>query len=322
MVKHMSEIKEYDIAIIGGGPAGLTAGIYASRARLSAVLFEKASYGGQVMLTERIENYPGFRQDTGMGLADKLYQHAQAFGLKSIESEVMKIEDAAVKEGRGFKITDKKGHTYNTLSIIITTGADWRKLGVPGEKKFQGKGVSYCATCDGPLYKDKEVVVVGGGNAAVEEALFLARFVKRLTLVHRRSMLRATKILQEELLKSRKVELKLESVLTDIKGDKFVDSVSVENVKTKKKEKIACSGVFLFIGQDPNSGFLKGLLELDEHGHIVTDEYMRTSKEGIFAAGDVRKKALRQIVTAASDGAIAAYSIEQYIRKLKGEEYK
>lgn len=318
----MEKERNYDVAIIGGGPAGLTAGLYASRARLSVALFEKMSHGGQVMLTERIENYPGIREDTGMGLADKFYKHATAFGLECIDAEIAKIEEAKEKGNKSFKITDKKGNVHNTLSVIIASGANWRKLGVLGEERFQGRGISYCATCDGPLYKDREVIVIGGGNAAVEEAIFLTRFVKKLTLVHRRGMLRAAKILQEELLKNKKVQLKLESVISKIKGEETIESVLIENTKTGDKEEISCQGIFVFIGRDPNIGFVKGLVEVDDHEYIVTDNEMRASKEGIFAAGDVRRKLLRQIVTAASDGAIAAYSAEQYVRKLKGEEYK
>jgi len=312
----------YDVVIIGAGPAGLAAGLYASRARLKTVLFEKLSYGGQIMLTEKVENYPGVTEGTGIELAAKLYNHAIKFGLKFVSAEIVKLNE--VKEGakKIYELSDSEGNIHRALSIIIATGANWRKLGVPGEKKFQGKGVSYCATCDGPLYKDKEVVVVGGGNAALEEALFLAKFVKKLTLVHRRGMLRATKILQEEFLKNDKVTLKLESVVTEIKGEKGVESVLIKNVKTDAVEELKCHGIFVFIGLDPNVGLAKGVLELDEHDHIITDNEMRTSRKGIFAAGDVRRKVLRQIVTAASDGAIAAYTAEQYARRVKGEEYK
>jgi len=318
----MEKERNYDVAIIGGGPAGLTAGLYASRARLSAALFERMSHGGQVMLTERIENYPGIREDTGMGLADKFYKHATAFGLDSIDVDIAKIEEVVNNEKKIFELTDTKGHIHRALSVIIASGADWRKLGLSGEEKFQGRGISYCATCDGPLYKDKEIIVVGGGNAAIEEAIFLTRFVKKLTLIHRRGTLRATKILQEELLKNKKVQLKLESVISGINGDNMIESVIIENTKTGKEEEISCQGIFVFIGRNPNVGFVKGLVDMDDHGHIVTDNEMCTSKEGIFAAGDVRRKLLRQIVTAASDGAIATYSAEQYVRKLKGEEYK
>lgn len=312
----------HDVVIIGAGPAGLVAGLYASRARLEAVLFEKLSYGGQIMLTEKVENYPGVTEGTGMDIATKLYNHAIKFGLKFVNAEIVKLNE--VKEGakKIYKLSDSEGNKHRALSVIIATGANWRKLGIPGEKKFQGKGVSYCATCDGPLYKDKEVVVVGGGNAALEEALFLTKFVKKLTLVHRRGMLRATKILQEEFLKSNKATLKLESVVTEIKGEKGVESVLIKNVKTDVVEELQCHGIFVFIGLDPNVDLVKGVLKLDEHSHIITDNEMRTSKNGIFAAGDVGRKVLRQIVTATSDGAIAAYTAEQYVRKLKGEEYK
>jgi len=314
----MKAKKVHDVMIIGGGPAGLTAGLYASRARLDAVLFEKASHGGQITVTEKLENYPGIPEDTGPGLAAKFHSHAVRFGLECVDAEIVKLEEGK----KGFSLVDGGGNSHEALSVIIASGAEWRKLGVPGEDKFQGRGVSYCATCDGPLYRDKEIVVVGGGNAAAEEILFLTKFVKRATLIHRRGMLRATKILQEELSDNKKVVLKLESVITRIEGDKLVESVVVRNVKTAKEGKLPCRGVFVFIGQDPNVGFLKGTLEADEHGYIVTDEAMRTSKEGVFAAGDVRRKVLRQVITAASDGAVAAYSAEQYVRRLKGQEYK
>jgi len=312
----------YDILIVGSGPAGLTAGLYASRARLKVALLEKLSYGGQVLVTDTIENYPGVSEATGMDLANKFYNQAIKFGLDFVNAEAVKLEEDVYNEKNIFKLFDKEGNVYKALSLMIATGASWRKLGVPGEEKFQGRGVSYCATCDAPLYKDKEVVVVGGGNAAVEEAVFLTKFAKKLTLIHRRGMLRATKILQEEFLKKKNVDLKLESIITEIKGEKGVESVSIKNAKTGKAEKLNCQGVFVFIGLDPNVDLVKGVLKFDEHGHIITDEKMRTSKEGIFAAGDVRRKALRQVVTAASDGAIAAYCAEQYVRKVKGEEYK
>lgn len=314
----MNTKKVHDVVIIGGGPAGLTAGLYASRARLDAVLFEKSSHGGQITVTEKLENYPGVPEDTGPGLAAKFHSHAVRFGLECVDAEIVELK----KGKKTFSLIDGGGNSYEALSVIIASGANWRKLGVPGEDEFQGRGVSYCATCDGPLYKDKEIVVVGGGNAAAEEILFLTKFVKKATLIHRRGMLRATKILQEEISGNNRVALKLESVITRIEGGKLVESVVVQNAKTAKEEKLPCQGVFVFIGQDPNVGFLKGILKTDEHGHIVADEAMRTSKEGIFAAGDVRRKVLRQVVTAASDGAVAAYSAEQYIRKLKGQEYK
>jgi len=312
----------YDVVIIGAGPAGLAAGLYASRSRLKAVLFEKLSYGGQIMLTEKIENYPGVTEGTGMDLAAKLYNHAIKFGLNFVNAEIIKLNEVEEGARKIYELSDSEGNTHRALSVIIATGANWRKLDIPGEKKFHGRGVSYCATCDGPLYKDKEVVVVGGGNAALEEALFLTKFVRKLTLVHRRGMLRATKILQEEFLKSDKTTLKLESVVTEIKGEGGVESALIKNVKTNAAEEVKCHGIFVFIGLDPNVGLARGILKLDEHDHIITDNEMRTSKKGIFAAGDVCRKVLRQIITAASDGAIAAYTAEQYVKKLKGEEYK
>ena len=300
----------------------MAAGLYASRAKLEVVSFEKLVYGGQVVLTDKIENYPSVTEASGSRLASNFYNHAVKFGLSIVTSGISKIEERTENGRNIFALTDECGKVYNTISIIVATGAHWRKLGVPGENKFQGRGVSYCATCDGPLYKDKNVVVVGGGNSAVEGALFLTKFVKKLTLIHRRSMLRAAKILQEELFKNKKVDVKLDTVISEIKGTKRVEKIVIKNGKTGGVEELYCEGVFVFIGQDPNTDLVKDLVKLNENNFIITDEEMRTSKEGIFAAGDVRRKVLRQVVTAASDGAIAAHVVEQYVRKLKGEEYK
>ena len=317
----MKEKKDMrDIVIIGAGPAGLTAGLYGCRAKLNVVLLEKGCPGGQIALTDKIENYPGFPEGTsGQELIDNIVQQTKKFGLVIEEQkEIVKIE----RKDNLWEITSSDKAIYKTLSAIVATGASWKKLDVPGEDKFQGRGVSYCATCDGPLFKNKEVVVVGGGNAAVEEAIFLTKFVKRLILVHRKGMLRATKILQDEIKKNPKIELCLASEVLSVEGDKIVRTVEVKNLSTGEIKKIPCQGVFIFIGQKPNTDFLGGLLNLDENGYVVTDDDMATSAEGIFAAGDIRRKSLRQVATAVSDGACAAYSAERRINTLKGQEYK
>jgi len=310
----------YDLIIIGGGPAGLAAALYACRAQISTLVVEKVCIGGQIILTDRVDNYPGFEGGvTGQELMDKMSRQALKFGAKISENTLI----SSIKKNRDvWELISDEGRKYSAYSIIIAAGASWKKLEVPGADRFEGRGISYCATCDGPLFKNKDVIVVGGGNAAVEEAVFLTKFVRRLTLVHRRAMLRAAKVLQDELLKNPKAELCLESVIIEISGDRFIDSVTTKNISSGELKKIPCQGIFVFIGHKPNSDLVKGLLDMDEYGYIVTDDAMAASKPGIFAAGDVRKTSLRQVVTAASDGARAAYGAEQFVRRLKGQEYK
>ena len=316
----MSDIR--DIVILGAGPAGLTAGLYAARARMDVILFEKAMPGGQILITDRIENFPGFPEGvSGPDLAEWMAKQAEHFGLKTIIAEAKGIE--LKKEAGGhFLIRLDGGSEVKALSIVAATGASWNRLGIPGEDELIGRGVSYCATCDGPLFRNKEVVVVGGGDTALEDGLFLTKFAKKVTIVHRRDRLRATKILQERAAANPKIELCLDSVATEITGKVRVETIKVKGVKTKDVKEIKCDGVFIFIGVTPKSDIFKAIVKTDDKGYIIADDDMKTSCEGIFVCGDVRKKNLRQVVTATGDGATAAVSAQNYVERLKGVEYK
>lgn len=310
----------YDVIIIGGGPAGLTAGIYSARARLKSLLIDNYGINGQAVSTALIENYPGFPDGiSGVQLVLNFKSQAEKFGLEIITDAVISInyteKNIEVK-------TD--GKIYSALSLIIATGAKPKQLGISGEKEFTGRGVSYCATCDAALYKNKTVAVIGGGDTAIEEALFLTKFAAQVLVIHRRDKLRATKILQERAFTAftnKKINFLWDSRLAEIKGNKKVESILVENILTSVKTKINVDGVFMFVGYKPNTEYLKNILELDENGYIITDDEMKTDRTGIFAAGDCRKKLLKQVITACSDGAIAAFSAEKYLDKLKETEY-
>jgi len=309
---------DYDVIVIGGGPAGLTAALYAGRARLKTLIVESFSVLGQAIITDRIENYPGFPEGiNGFDLVEKFKKQAEKFEVEFKTGDVSEVK----KHDKGWeiKIKDK---SYTALSLIVASGAKPKKLGVAGEEKLQGKGVSYCATCDGALYRDKEVVLAGGGDTAIEEALFLTRFAAKVKVAHRRDRLRATKILQERALANKKIEFIWESTITEITGDNKVSGVKIENVRTKEKGEVPCDGVFIFVGYSPNTDFVKGVLKLDKGGYIAGDDNMKTSEKGIFACGDCRGKLLRQVVTACGDGAVAAFSAQQYVEELKGEAYK
>lgn len=310
--------KIYDIIIIGGGPGGLTAGLYAGRARMKTLLIESFTVPSQAVVTAEIENYPGFPEGIGgFGLIDKFKKQAENFGLEFSVGNVRSIQEG--KNGWEVVVEDKR---YNCLSLIIASGARPKELGVVGERKFRGRGVSYCATCDGALFKDKEIVVVGGGNTAVEEALFLTKFGKKITLIHRRDKLRATKVLQERALAHEKIDFVWSAEVVEILGDKSVEVVKIKNINTQALSQVPCNGVFIFVGRIPNTEFLKGIIELNDDGYIITDENMKTSQKGIFACGDCRNKPLRQIITACGDGAVAAFSAQKYVEELKGMEYK
>jgi thioredoxin reductase (NADPH) len=303
------ERKSYEVIIIGGGPAGLTAGLYTSRSRLHTLLMEIGLLGGQMTTTEVIENYPGFSQGiSGDELSRSMEDQAKRFGLEVISQEVMEVKLEGDK-----KVVKTEESTYLCETLIICTGTEWRKLGIPGEKEFTGKGVSYCATCDGAFFKDSQIVVVGGGDSALTEALYLTKFAKELTIIHRRDALRGTKIYQERVFENPKIKLLWNSVMQEIKGDSVVQSVLVKNVKTGEMSELKTEGVFLFIGLLPRTQFLHGLVNLDEAGYIITDENCETSVKGIFAAGDCRKKLLRQVATAIGDGATAAFAAEKYL---------
>ena len=304
---------DYDLVIIGGGPAGLTAGLYAARARLNVILIEKIVLGGQVVISDLIENYPGFPDGiSGPDLVQRMTDQVKRFDLNIENNEVIAIDlSNPVK-----KIT-LNDRTITTHTIIIATGASPKKLGVPGEDTFFGKGISSCATCDGPFFKDSVVAAVGGGDTAVQESLFLTKFVKKLYLVHRRDRLRAEAILQERALASDKIEFIWNSVLTGINGLSHVENISVQNVKTGDITELSVDGCFIWVGILPNTQFLKDAVKLDEQGFIIADLNMETSVPGVFTAGDVRNTTLRQISTAVGDAAIAAFSAEQYIENVR-----
>ncbi|RMD52378.1 MAG: thioredoxin-disulfide reductase [Nitrospirae bacterium] len=301
-----------DLIIIGGGPAGLTAGMYAARAKLDTLLLERGIVGGQVLITDWVENYPGFVDGiSGPELSQRFEQHALKFGLNIENGSVSGIE----REGDVKKILLEDGRSYEAKSVIIATGANPKQLDVEGEDKFRGRGVSYCATCDGAFFKDKKICVVGGGDTAVEEALFLTRFASQVYIIHRRDAFRATKIIQERALSHPKIKVFWDSVVERINGDMVVHSVTLRNVKTNEVFELETDGVFVFIGYIPNTKFLEGFLNLDENGYIIVNEYLETSVPGVFAAGDVTNKFLKQISTAVGDGAVAAVRAEKYIEE-------
>jgi len=307
-----------DVVIIGGGPAGLTAGIYAARAGLRTVILEKMVPGGQLTTTDVLENYPGFVEPiSGFELAEHMKEQAGKYGAKVLTGEAVAVEKSKSTIAVGTKDSE-----ILALSVIVASGASPRRLGVKGEEKFWGRGISCCATCDGRFYKDKHVVVVGGGDTAAKESLFLTRFAGHITLVHRRGMLRATKVLQDRLFEMKdKVDFCWHSVVTEIRGDKTVQEVEIKNIETEEKKVIKTDGVFIFVGFKPNTDFLSGIVDMDERGYILTDEEMKTSAEGIFACGDARKKLLRQVVTACGEGATAAFAAQHYVDEKKGNVY-
>ncbi len=299
---------DYDLIIIGGGPAGLTAGIYAGRARLKTLLLEKLIHGGQVMTTDLVENYPGFPEGiSGFELSDRMRKQAERFGLEIQMADVLGLDP-----GPPHKVTlgDRQ---LTTGAIIIAAGARYKHLDVPGEERLTGKGVSFCATCDGALYRDQEIAVVGGGDNALTETIFLCRFASKIHLIHRRDAFRAAKYLQEQVLAQKKIEIHWDTVVLEIKGKEALEALLLEKVKTLERTALPVAGVFISIGLVPNTAWLQDLLPLDEWGFIFTDTQMATDIPGIFAAGDVRSKLLRQITTAVGDGAIAAFAAENYL---------
>ncbi len=306
-------MKSYDVIIIGGGPAGLTAGIYTTRLGLNTLLIEKLLPGGQAILTDLIENYPGFPDTiSGPQLMQNIQKQAVNFGLKIVSEEVKGITK---KNNKHIVKTDQKEH--EAFAVIIATGAQPQKLNIPGENLFISKGVSYCGTCDGPLFRGKEIVVIGGGDAAIEEALFLTKFAKKVTVIHRRNELRSAKILQERAFTNKKIDFIWDSVPEKIIGEKKVERIQIKNVKTNQTQIINTDGVFIFIGTKPDTEFIKEIVKRDEEGYIITDENMLSSCEGIYACGDVRRKLLRQVVTACGEGATAGFAAGQYIQEIK-----
>lgn len=301
----------YDIIIIGGGPAGLTAAIYASRARLSTLLIEKAGCGGQMAITDNLENYPGFNGGVnGFELSMKLEAQAKEFGAKIIFEEVIALETGGALK---YAVTDN--NKYGAKSIIIAAGANAKKLNIPGEEKFIGNGISFCATCDAPFFKEKDVLVVGGGDSALQEALYLAKFAKNVTLIHRRNKFRAVKILQERLQTYPNISVLLSNIAEEVIGDMSVEAVRLKNIETGQTRMLKVQGVFVFVGWVPNTGFISDI-STDESGYVLADENMKTSAEGVFACGDIRKKSLKQVITAAADGAQAAISAQHYLENL------
>ena len=298
----------YDLIIIGAGPAGLTAALYAARSRLKTLLLEKMAVGGRILMSELIENYPGFPEGIStQELMKRMEDQIRAFDVE-VQLEAVQEINCVTKT-----ILTNAGSRYQAKAIIIATGAVPRKLNIPGEERLTGRGVSYCATCDASFFKGKNVCVAGGGNAVAEEALYLTRFAKTVTVIHRRDLLRASPILQERLKENPQIQFCLSSIVAEINGAVKVESVTVKDVATGLKKIIACDGIFVYIGYDPDTGFLKDTLQLEEAGFIVSDEAMVTSCEGIFACGDCRKKSLYQVITACADGAVAADSAYKYI---------
>lgn len=301
----------FDTIILGGGPAGLSAAIYASRGAVSTAIVDLNMLGGQPSNYLELENYPGFQVIGGYDLMEKFEEHADKFGVKKFPMQEIQTVDLKSKT----IITNE--YEFRAKTIIIATGAQPMKLGVPGEKEFVGRGVSYCAVCDGAFYKNKVVAVVGGGNAAVEEAMYLTKFADKVYVIHRRNELRADKIVQERAFKNDKIEFIWDSVVKEIKGDNLVNTAVLENVKTKETSNLSVNGVFPYIGMTPNVENISGQLQQDARGFIVTDETMATSVEGVFAIGDVRTTPLRQVITAAADGAIGAVYAVKYLESLK-----
>ncbi len=304
-------MRKYDLVIIGGGPAGLSAGLYAARARHSTLILEKEMIGGQMATTELIENYPGFSEgSSGIELADKMRTQAERFGAEIELSEASAVdfsgEDKVVKTADG----DLVGR-----AVIIATGRRPRLLGVPGESELRGRGVSYCATCDGPFFRDKRIAVVGGGNSAIEEALYLTRFASEVAVVHRRDALRADRILQERAFANGKMRFVWDSVVTAIEGNGKVESLAIKNVKTGEQGSLPVDGVFIYVGSLPNTEIFEGQIELDERGYVIVDADLATSSPGVFAAGDVHVGPVKQVATAVGDGALAAISAGRYLEK-------
>lgn len=299
----------YDLIIIGAGPAGLTAALYAARAGLKALVIEKAAAGGQIATTAIMENWPGTESISGPALIEGMANHAKKFGAEIMEfTEVTGLE----LEGK-IKKVQTMGGAFESSAVILATGSREKKLGVKGETELKGKGVSYCATCDAPFFREKDIIVIGGGNSALEEAVHLAKFAKSVTVVHRRSHFRADKAVEDKLKANPKVKIVLDAVVEEILGAKNVEGVKIRGTKTGQESEIKCDGVFIYVGMIPNTEFLAGKVALDKYGCIIVDDSKKTNVEGVYAAGDATHSIVKQVVTAAGDGAIAAVSAEKYI---------
>ncbi|WP_144011507.1 thioredoxin-disulfide reductase [Thermodesulfobacterium geofontis] len=306
-------MKLYDLVIVGAGPAGITAYLYAKRSLLEVLLVDKIGIGGQLLLIDFVENYPGFPEGiTGFELADLFRRHIETLGLNFKQGEVKKLE----KKDNFFNLYLDNNEILTSKTVLLSIGASPRKLNIPGEKKFTGKGVSYCATCDGPFFKDKIIAVVGGGDTALQESLSLTKFAKKIYLIHRRNTFRATKVLQERVFKEEKIEILWNTIVTEIRGKDQVEEIEIFNKEKGEKSTLKVSGIFIFIGYEPNTDWLKGVIELDNEGFIITDAEMRTSLPGVWAAGDCRSKVGKQIVIACGEGAVAVISIENYLQSI------
>lgn len=302
----------YDTIIIGGGPAGLSAGLYAARSRMKTLIIERAKYGGQATTTDELENYPGSIEDcTGTKLSERMRKQAEEFGTEFAKDEIIEVE-----LGGDIKVVKGKKETYETKTIIIATGATPRLSGFKNELEFRGKGVSYCATCDADFFTDLDIAVIGGGDSAITEAIYLTKFAESVTVVHRRDELRAAKSLQEKAFANPKIKFIWDSVPEEAFGDEILEGLVLKNKKTGETSELKVDGCFVFVGYDPISQLFDGKIEM-EKGYVVTDDDMKTSASGVFAAGDIRKKLLRQVITAAADGAIAATAAEHYIENHK-----
>jgi len=309
--------KRYDLIIVGGGPAGLTAAIYAMRAALDTVLIEKGVHGGQIAMSDSVENYPGFETISGFELSQKLSDHAKSYGVEMIQKEVVAVEPGL--EFHSVRLDD--GNTLNAYAVILALGGYPRRLNIPGENTFYGKGVSYCATCDGFFFRNKTVLVVGGGDTALEESLYLAKIAKHVYLVHRRDAFRGSRILQQRVLAECKIEVLWNTVVTEIKADENgVNGVILEDTQTKEKRNLATEGVFIFVGFTPNNALVPGGVDMNTQGYVVTDEKCETRIPGLFVVGDLRQKYARQIVIAAGDGCIAALAAAHYVEMKKASQ--
>lgn len=303
---------EFDTVILGGGPAGLSAAIYSARGACSTAIIDKSMLGGQPTNYLELENYPGFGLVDGYDLMEKFEQHVDKFGVDKFPMQELETVDLLPT----IKTIETKEAIFKAKSVIIATGAQSKKMGIPGEKEFIGRGVSYCAVCDGAFYREKVVAVVGGGNAAVEEAMYLTKFASKVYIIHRRDTLRADKIIQERAFENEKIEFIFDAIPKEVLGEKVVNTLVIENVKTNKNSNLQVDGVFPYIGFSPNVEGFQGQLKQDEAGFIVTDETMQTSVDGVFAVGDIRTTPLRQVITAASDGSVGAVYAVKYIEKL------
>ena len=313
----MSEGGLYDVVIVGGGPGGLTAGIYAMRAALKTILLEKAVAGGQVALSDGVENYPGFESITGYELSQKFLQHAQSYGMEFVQEEVVAVEPGL--DFHSVKLAD--GNVLKTHTVILASGGSPRKLGVPGEDEYYGKGVSYCGVCDGFFFKDKTVVVAGGGDTAAEEALYLAKLAKQVYLVHRRDALRASMILQQRVKDECKIEILWNTIVTEIKANKEgVNAVSLQDTQTGEQRELSTDGIFIFIGFLPNNQLVPAGIKMNADGYVVTNEKCETNMPGIYVVGDLREKYAKQIVVAAADGCTAALVAAYYVEMKKSGE--